>query len=117
MGTTKGFNVAGITHKNDGMKITRLQWVGRYVLGGSKFALEREPNNKCDKNAIKVIHILKSGQQIQLGYVPNRPPRKLADELAPLMDAGWIPVVSFGRVHVNEETGEHRGLQLRYETR
>jgi len=113
----KAFNVAGITHKNDGMKTTRLQWVVRYVVRNAKFVLEREPDNKWDKNAIKVIHVLKSGQRMQIGYVPNKPPKKLADEFAPLMDAGWVPVLSFGRVHMNEETGEHRGLQLRYETR
>lgn len=117
MGLTKGFNVAGITYTNAGMNITRLQWVIRYVLRGSKLILEREPDNPWDKNAIKVMHVLKSGKRVQIGFVPNKAPRKLADEFAPLMDAGWIPVISFGRVHMNEETGEHLGFQVRYETR
>jgi len=113
----KTFNVAGITHRNDGMKITRLEWVGKYVMHGAKFALEREPDNEWDKNAIKVIHVLKSGKRMCIGYVPNSVKKKLADEFAPLIDDGWVPVVTLGMLYVNEETGEHRGLQLRYETK
>jgi len=115
----KSFNVAGVQAKNKKSdSMTRLDMIIRYVSHGSTFRLEREPENKFDKNAIAVRQVFKSGSSIVLGYVPNNKKRGnlLADELAPLMDEqGWVPSVKFGRAHVDEKTGEVRGLQLRYE--
>ncbi len=113
----KWFNVAGVQSKNKGTdSMTRLEMIGRYVGSGSTFRLERDSDNKFDKNAILVRQVFKNGGSVILGYVPNNPKRgkMLADELAPLMDAGWVPEVTFGRKHIDEATGEVRGLMLRY---
>lgn len=86
--------VHGVKYRNDGMDMTRLDWIRKYVQYGSRFALEREPDNEHDKNAIKIKHILKkSGRKITVGYVP----RKEAAEWAPIMDEyHWDPEVFFG---------------------
>jgi HIRAN domain len=54
---------------------------------GSPLELRRDPGNEHDPNAIKVL--VASGEQA--GWVP----RELAEELAPLLDAGeaWSAVV------------------------
>ena len=115
------FNVAGMFQANDDMEMTRMQWVAKYLLHGSRIELEREPDNPVDKNAIKVVHVLaKSGKRITIGYVPNppdNPKKQLANEFAPLMDMGWVPKVKFSMMFINEKTGEHRGLQLSYPKR
>lgn len=115
-------NVAGVTHMNDQVKMTRLEWIRKYVQYGSRFVLEREPDNEHDKNAIKILHVLKkSGRKIEVGYVP----RKQAAEWAPLMDKfGWNPELYFGKRYVIEtdkaaekfgmEIGDVCGLAVRY---
>lgn len=114
--TTKAFNVAGLTFPRDGQTARGIDLV-KYAVHGSEFILEREPHSDKhdDKNAILVKQRYKrTGHIVVLGYVPA----KLAAELAPLMDKfNWQPVVKFGRKFINEDTGECRGLQLRYETR
>ena len=120
-----GFAVAGVTHTNEGMRMPRLEWIKKYVMYGAKFKLVREPDNPVDPNAIKVKHVLKSGKKITIGYVPNSGKRRLADDLAPLMDKyNWDPPVSLGRKLVAEpdnktgmEPGTTYGLTVRYPTR
>lgn len=116
------FNVHGCRYRNDGMKMTRIQWIKKYVVYGSRFALEREPDNEHDKNAIKIRHLLKSGKRMMIGYVP----RKLAVEWAPLMDElGWSPEIFFQIKFIAEKDNEEKdimigdctGLKLRYPLR
>ena len=112
MGKMKTFNVAGVRFEG------RLEKISKYCSHGSTFILEREPENPFDKNAVAVKQVFKkSGGKMTVGYVPNSNKKKLADEFAPLMDAGWEPVIRFGRKFIDEKTGECRGMQLRYETR
>jgi SWI/SNF-related matrix-associated actin-dependent regulator of chromatin subfamily A3 len=44
-------------------------------------ALEREPHNKYDRNAIKVVNV----NRLQVGHIK----REQAAALAPIMDCGW----------------------------
>jgi hypothetical protein len=115
----KYFKVAGITFKRPGSKKTGLDIIDQYAGHGSKFALQREPTNEFDKNAIQVRQVFGNGGSVVLGYVPNNEhtnPPYIANTFAPLMDAGEEIKVSFSRKFTNEKTGECRGLQLRYET-
>ena len=105
MGNMKAFKLAGVTFEG------RLEKISKYCGHGSTFILEREPENKFDKNAINVKQVFKSGGQMSIGYVP----KATAAEFAPMMDAGWIPVVKFGRKFINDKTGDCKGMQLRYE--
>lgn len=105
-------NVAGVTHMNEQIKMSRLEWIRKYVQYGSRFALQREPDNPHDPNAIKILHVLKkSGRKIEVGYVP----RKKAAEWAPLMDNhGWNPELYFGRRYLieTEEAAEKFGMEI-----
>lgn len=120
-----GFAVTGTRYANENMKMTRLEWIIKYVKYGAKFCLVREPDNESDPNAIKVKHVLKSGKKMTVGYVPNNVKRKLADEWAPLMDEyNWNPVLVLGRKLVAEEDnkmglepGETFGMTVRYAKR
>jgi hypothetical protein len=116
--TWKAFNVAGVYAKdNPSETMRRIDKISKYSGHGSTFGLVRDPSNEYDFNAIEVRQYFKSGASIRIGYVPNNKKRGnlLADELAPLMDNGWEPVVRFGRKFIDEATCECRGLQLRYE--
>ena len=107
--TFKSFAVHGCRYANKDMKITRLDWIKKYVQYGAKFVVEREPDNEHDENAIKVKHALKSGKKMMVGYVP----RKLAAEWAPLMDEyGWIPDVKFQIKFIAEKADEEKGVEI-----
>ena len=106
------FAVAGTQHANEGMKITRIEWIRKYVMYGAKFALVRDPDNEFDPNAIKVKHLLKSGKKMTIGFVPNNTRRPLASEWAPLMDEyNWDPKVTLSQKLVAEKDNEERGLK------
>jgi len=110
--TWSGFAVAGTKYANEGMRITRIEWIAKYVRYGAKFCLVRDPENTFDPNAIKVKHVLKSGKKMTIGYVPNNSKRPLADEFAPLMDKfNWHPKVALGQKLVAEEDNPERGLK------
>jgi hypothetical protein len=113
------FNVAGIYYPiSESMKMLRIDWIAKYVVGGSRFELEREPDNEADPNAIKVVQVLaSSGKRICIGYVPNSGTRRIADEFAPLVDNGWAPEIKFSMKYVDEATGECKGLRLTYPLR
>ena len=118
MSDFKTFNMAGVTFKNDLRdKYNRLEMISHYCTNGSRFDLERDPENPFDKsgNAIKVKQVFKNEGSICLGYVPNSDKKPLANELAPILDAGGAIELIFGRKFIDEATGECRGLQLRYE--
>jgi hypothetical protein len=56
-------------------------WFSAWCEEGDPLTLEREPTNKEDPNAIKVLH-----ERGHLGYIG----RELAAELAPAMDRGVL---------------------------
>jgi len=111
----KTFNVAGVTFKNHQRdKYTRLEMISHYCSHVSKFVLERESENPFDGNAIKVKQVFKNGGSVCLGHVPNSAKKRLANELAPILDAGGTIELIFGRKFIDEATGECKGLQMRY---
>jgi hypothetical protein len=115
----KSFYVAGIYHKNkETDKQRRIDFIQKYSGVKSKFKLEREPGNQYDANAIMIKQVFKSGGSVCIGYVPNSKKKRLADQLAPLMDEHGLKVkVLFGRRWIDEKSGELKGLMLRYKTR
>lgn len=64
--------------------------------------LEREPNNRYDENAIKVIIASEPFKGFHIGYLQ----RPVAVTLAPLMDAGDIHIVAAVLDSVNPQEGE-----------
>lgn len=53
---------------------------------GTTFSLERDPENKYDPNAIKVIFAMPNNDEpVFVGFVA----KEVAEELAPLLDAGY----------------------------
>lgn len=59
----------------------RQHYIRNYCRLAQKFFLEREPDNPHDPNAIKV---LVSKYKALIGYIP----KKIASQLAPLMNSG-----------------------------
>jgi len=87
----------------------RSQYISKYVLWGSKFKLEREPDNKHDENAIKVLLSVKKGKYfLDIGYLP----KDLAKEMAFFMDKGIKLSASFRVKISNEKTGKFIALYL-----
>ena len=120
---TVSFAVVATKFRNVGMQITRLDWIIKYVRYGATFKLVREPDNKHDPNAIKIRHVLKSGKEMTVGYMPNNERRQLADEIAPLMDKkGFDPLVMLSQKIIQREdskktdakAGDTTGLVVRF---
>jgi hypothetical protein len=89
----------------------RRQHITKYVRFGSKFKLEREPDNEHDPNAIKVLLPVRKGQHhLDIGYVPA----KIAVDLAPRMDAGEQFTGKFLIKLINDH-GETFGLMIKIE--
>lgn len=59
-----------------------------------KLFLVREPRNKADGNAIKILAKTDDKKTVQIGYIP----RKDASILAPLMDAGTFIQIAGSRI-------------------
>ena len=79
---TMTFRVVGTTYEN---RQERLQFLKQFKVGDLSVTLEREPENKHDENAIKVVvHIHPISRKTVMGYIP----RGLARELAKVLDAG-----------------------------
>ena len=74
------FKVVGVTFKNDDTGVSRQQIISQLNKESAVF-LVREPNNKYDKNAVKVMTLLG-----QVGYVA----KDYAEILAEMMDSGRI---------------------------
>ena len=70
--------VVGVTFTNEDTGVTRQSILSKCTTDTAIF-LEREPNNKYDKNAIKVMTLMG-----QVGYVG----KEYASILAEMMDAG-----------------------------
>lgn len=77
--------------------ISRHQKALEFVRHNTFFILCREPNNRFDANAIAV----KAKGKFDLGYIP----RDLAEQLAPLLDAGKVSrKATFVRKNVSEKS-------------
>ena len=73
---------AGTTFEN---RQERLGFLKQFRLEDLSVTLEKEPENKFDSNAIRiVVHIHPISKKTVIGYVPN----VLAKELSKVMDAG-----------------------------
>lgn len=71
--------------------IVGIRYYSGTVNNNEMVALEREPHNKYDRNAIKVVNVVRQ----QVGHIK----RELASALAPIMDSGWVRlegIVPFG---------------------
>nr|XP_022335215.1 helicase-like transcription factor [Crassostrea virginica] len=71
--------------------IVGIRYYTGIVNNNEMVALEREPQNKYDRNAIKVVNVVRQ----QVGHIK----REMAAALAPVMDRGWARlegVVPFG---------------------
>ena len=72
-----------ITAKEQALE--RLGFLKQFRPGDLSVALEREPDNKYDDNAVQiVVHIHSISRKTVIGYVP----KELARELAKVMDMG-----------------------------
>lgn len=77
--------VAGTTFGN---RQERLQFLKQFYPEDLTVTLEREADNKYDRNAIRiVVHILSLAKKTVIGYIP----KGLTNELAKVLDMG-IPV-------------------------
>lgn len=88
MSNTDGFytKVVGVSHKNEDGS-SRQKIIKDYASENKYVILEREPNNKFDKNAVAVFieaGFLFSHGKYQLGYLDGR----TAEDIAPLIDSG-----------------------------
>ena len=103
MKTTINFNAAGVTFE-------KRQNVLAYLLKHpeAKITLGREPGNKFDANAIKILAT--TDKRVQIGYVP----RKLAEMLAPLMDSTHFVKVEDFKVVGNWKSNYGMKLQASY---
>jgi hypothetical protein len=63
--------------------------------------LIREPDNKHDENAIKIVLTEAPFKTMHLGYLP----RGMAEKLAPRVDAGRIRFVDAAVIEVDPELG------------
>lgn len=77
---------------------SRQEAINQFVESDDYLTLEREPENKYDKNAIAVYVEPYDNTKIKIGYLS----RELAAELAPLWDSGWIMTCT-----VLNKTGEY----------
>lgn len=82
--------VVGVTFTNEDTGITRQSILAQLDTSSAVF-LEREPNNKFDKNAIKVMTL-----HGQVGYIG----KDYASILAEMMDAGRIFKASIAEVDI-----------------
>lgn len=99
------FKVAGVKYGH------RRQYITKYVRFGSKFKLEREPDNEHDPNAIKVLLPVRKGQHyLDIGYVPAA----IAASLAPRLDTGEQFIVKF-LIKLIDDHGETFGLIIKIE--
>ena len=67
-----------------GTKIVGVQYYNGHATVGEHVLIRREPRNQYDSNAIRVDNV----QRVQIGHIP----RKVAENLAPYMDAGDLLV-------------------------
>ena len=96
--TTK---LAGVTFGS------RQHYIKEYARHGQKFWLIREPDNKFDSNAIRVCV---SKYKADVGYIP----KKLASDLAPVLDSGIdLKVVFFMKLIPKDLVNKPWGLMVK----
>lgn len=103
--------IAGVSQKNDDGS-SRQENINLFAKEGKPLILNREPNNKFDKNAVSVWIFVKgcfgSGTH-QLGYLDSH----TAEEVAPLIDKG-VPVnVNITSVTGGGEDQKYRGVNIK----
>ena len=86
----------------------RLETIKEHAYPNSRYKLVRQPDNVYDKNAVMVTA---NGHDI--GFLPNNKRRRLADEIAPLLDSGVALRVHFRRMLLNNKTGDTVGIIVR----
>ena len=74
---------------------------------GMLLRLEREPDNRFDKNAVQVVYERNEGDCFLLGYIP----RDENKEIAALLDMGWDEVFECRLSKIMPE--EHYENQIR----
>ena len=82
----------------------RQENIEHHARNNSIYKLIREPHNRFDINAIMVTA---NGREI--GYIPKH----LADELAPLIDAGVMLKVHFLRKLIDDKAVKPTGMLVR----
>jgi hypothetical protein len=86
---------------------SRQHYIKKYARNSQKWWLIREPDNKFDPNAIRVCV---SKWKADVGYIP----KKLAQELAPVIDAGVDLKVGFHLKLFNEnDLSKPMGLMIK----
>ena len=93
--TTAKTTVAGVTFENRQGKLHNM----RRARAHKYLTLRRDANNGHDANAIAVIGHIYGGAHAQIGYLPA----KLAEKLAPKMDAGEKVSVKGFKIHGGTE--------------
>jgi hypothetical protein len=100
-----GSRVAGVSFGNRQRALIKLE---KYEPDSIAVTLTREADNKHDTNAIKVLVNIQNRDKYHLGYLPG----KMASLLAPLIDKGFEPAVSF---HLLLPTLRGRGLSASHD--
>lgn len=96
---------AGVTY---GKRQKALEHLARYAPEQISIRLERECDNKFDRNAVAVIATVQGKGSYCMGYLP----RALAAFVAPLMDAGKAVQGLFRRVRGLYEPFMNYGLEI-----
>jgi len=96
--------LAGVTFEG------RQKNIERYALANARYRLVRQPDNPYDTNAVMVTA---NGRDV--GHVPNSDRSgRIADQIAPLIDAGCNLRVHFVRKLVNDkDLTKPTGLMVR----
>lgn len=102
MYNTYKFNAAGVTFGKRQRYLCDLE----NCIGQCRLFLWREPANKTDSNAIKIVVAKPNGKKYAVGYIP----KTTAAKLAPIMDnGGFVAIDSFSVVGGH---GLTRGLTI-----
>ena len=96
---------AGVTHGNRQKLLARL---ARYSAEDITITLNREPENKADRNAVQVIAAVRGKGSAVMGYLN----RQLAAVVAPLLDKGKRVVSAFKAITGGEEYFLNYGLNI-----
>ena len=96
---------AGVTHGNRQKLLARL---ARYSAEDITITLNREPENKADRNAVQVIAAVRGKGSAVMGYLN----RQLAEAIAPLLDKGKQVLAAFEAITGGSEVYLNYGLNV-----
>lgn len=68
MNEVYNFNVAGVSHKTDNVKIAYSWYLSNKPI---QVVFKKEPDNKYDENAI-AIYLKYNEEKVQVGYLPKK---------------------------------------------